>query len=123
MKFEVKNYFLVFLTLILVLPCSLNVQAQKRLLAARDKIQIVAEILKTEDFFEDDYPSETRKKKEVYLLVDNISSEHLPQIKNVEFVLLTKKQIERMKKTGVEYYSFSRFKIKRKTVQVKFNKD
>jgi hypothetical protein len=97
--------------------------AQKKLLAASDKAQIVAAILRKEDFFEDDEPSEANKKKEVYLLADNISSKYLPRIKNVKFLLLSRNQIERMKKTGVEYYSFSHFKVARKVVRVKFAKD
>lgn len=122
MKSNGKKQTLIILALLLF--CSIAVQAQKKLLAAGDKAQIVAAILRKEDFFEDDDPSEAGKKKEVYLLADNISAKYLPRIKNVEFILLSRNQIEEMKKTGVEYYSFSRFKvISGKAVRVKFAKD
>ena len=120
MKLNAKNKIII---LALILFCSIAVQAQKKLLAASDKAQIVAAILKQEDFFEDDEPPEANEKKEVYLLADNISAEYLPRVKNVKFILLGRNQIERMKKTGVEYYSFSRFKVVGKIVRVKFAKD
>lgn len=121
MKINAKKQALIILALVLF--CSVAVRAQKNLLAAGDKAQIVAAILNREDFFEDDEPSEAKKKKDVYLLADNISSKYLPRVKNVKFVILGKNQIERMKKTGVEYYSFSRFKVRGKSVRVKFAKD
>jgi hypothetical protein len=121
MKLNTKKQTLI--TLALILFCSLAVQAQKKLLETSDKAQIVTAILKQEDFFEDDDPSEVDKKKEVYLLADNISAKYLPQIKNIKFKLLSRNQIEGMKKTGVEYYSFSRFKVTRKAVRVKFARD
>lgn len=121
MKLNAKKQILVLLALILF--CSTVVQAQKKLLAASDKSQIIAAILKKEDFFEDDDPSEAKKRKQVYLLAENISSKHLPRIKNVKFIFLSRNQIERMKKIGVEYYSFSRFKVIGKIVRVKFARD
>ncbi|HEX8289564.1 MAG TPA: hypothetical protein VF556_16390 [Pyrinomonadaceae bacterium] len=120
MKLNAKNKLII---LALILFCSTTIQAQKKLLAASDKAQIAAAILRKEDFFEDDAPSEAKKKKEVYLLADNISSKYLPRIKNVKLILLSRNRIERMKKTGVEYYSFSRFKVIGKVVRVKFAKD
>lgn len=120
MKSNAKRQNVVILALILF--CSITVQAQKKLLTAKDKAQIVAAIIKKENFFEYDEPSKT-KRKEVYFLTDNISSTHLPKIKNTNFVRLNENQIEKMKKTGIEYYRFSRFKFVGKAVRVEFTMD
>lgn len=119
MKSNANRQYLMILALILF--CSATVQAQKKL-AAMDKAQIVAVIIKKENFFKYDKPSETQK-KEVYFLTDNISSINLPKIENVDFVKLSKNQIEKSKKTGIEYYSFSRLKFVGKVVRVKFDMD
>ena len=117
MKLNVKKQILIISSLAFLIISSLFVDAQTNQLSESDKAQIIATILKKQKFRDPEYPDADHT---VYLLADDISFELLPQIKDIEFVSITEKQIDEMKKTGVEYYSFGEFEVKGKTVEVTF---
>lgn len=119
MKFDKKQVLIIVLLAFLAVS-SLVVYAQTTQLSESDKAQIITIILKNQKFRDPEYPNADHT---VFLLADNISFELLPQIKDVEFVTITKKQIDEMKKTGVEFYSFSAFEVKEKTIEVTFGRD
>ncbi len=108
---------LIALVLIPVLPISLFVHAQTKPLTASDKTQIIKSILKQEDFKDSETWSAGNSENTVYLLVDNISSAQLPQITGVRFVLVTQKEVDEMARTGVEYYRFGDFEVRKAFVR------
>ncbi len=122
MKFNVKKQILIIFSLALVVFSSLVVEAQTKQLAETDKAQIIATILKRQKFKDPEY-SNADAEQTVYLLENNLSAEQLPKIKDIKFVLITEKQIDEMKKNGVEYYSFSEFEFTGKTVELAFSRE
>ena len=119
MKLNVKNQIIIIFSLALFLFSALVVVTQTKQLAENDKAQIVSTILTKQKFKDPEYPNAGDT---VYLLAEGISFELLPQITGVKFVPITEKQIDEMKKTGVEYYSFSEFEVKGKTIEVTFSR-
>ncbi len=123
LKLNIKKQNSLALTVILVLFCSFIVSAQTRQLAENDKTQIIQAILKREDFKSPEVCCfDSKAENIVYLLAENISAEQLPKLKSIKFVLLTATEIEEKRKTGIEYYSFSEFEVRKSKVQVFFSR-
>lgn len=77
-------------------------------LSADDKIQIVNSILKSYKFGIPD-SSDTKKKNIHLVLPDEISPEQISPIKNINFVFIGDKEIEKLKETGGNYFRFGEF--------------
>ena len=117
---NLRKQILIGLALISTALTPLFVQAQTKRLTASDKAQIVKSILKRENFKDSETWSADNAENTVYLLPENISSEKIPQIKGISFVLITPKQVEELKTTGVEYYRFGDFEVRKTLVRVFF---
>jgi hypothetical protein len=116
-----KQQTLIGSTLLLISLCPFVAEARVRSLTERDKAQIVGSILRRDNFRE----SETWKdnaENTVYLLAESIPAMHLPQIKGIGFVLIKPGEVDEMKKTGVEYYEFSEFEVRKTSVRVFFRR-
>ena len=83
-----------------------NPVAGQRKLSQRDKSQIIQSILRGDDFAQ----SETWRDKldnRIYRLADNISPTDFPPRRGVKFTIIDQNEVDRLSKTGVEYYQFS----------------
>ena len=121
MELSVKQQTLIGATLLLIYLSPFVAKAQVNRLTERDKTQIIGSILRQENFKH----SETWKdnaENTVYLLAGNISSRYLPRIEGIRFVLIKPEDLEEMKKTGVEYYDFSGFEIRKTFERVIFRR-
>ena len=121
MELNAKKQTLIWSTLLLISLSTFSAQAQVKRLTDEDKAQIIGSILRQENFKD----SETWKdnvENTVYLLADNISATYLPQIEGIRFVLIKPEELEEMKKTGVEYYDFSEFEIRKRSVRIIFRR-
>ena len=58
----------------------------------------------------------------MYLFKDNVNYRRLPRFRSFKFVLIISRQVDEMKKAGVEYYSFSDFGIAKNSVEVTFGR-
>ncbi len=105
----------IIFSLTLVITC--NAQKSKTLPDV-EKIQIIKEILSNTDFSRDLVESENRKI--VYLSMENISAELLPQLPPINFILLSEEEIEAKTKSGFGYHAFGEFKTKGSKVLVNF---
>lgn len=119
MKLNMKKINLNSFLIIFLVIAPLFVNAQINRLSKSDKAQIITIILKEQKFRDSKYPNTDKR---VYILMDNISFNLLPKIKDIEFVSITQNQIDEMKKTGVEYYSFGEFKVNGKNIEVSFSR-
>ena len=97
--------------------------AQSRQLSSRDKARIIQAILRREDFADSETWRSELAENTVYLLEDNVSINQLPRIKAVKFILISQRQVDEMKKTGVEYYRFDEFKVRPSGVRVSFTRE
>ncbi len=79
--------------------------AQSKRLSSRDRIHIVHAILKGETYTDSETWRPDVVENTVYLLRETLSVNDLPQIKGIRFVLITQRQIDEMKATGVEHLS------------------
>ncbi len=123
LKLNIRKQNSLTLTIILILFCSFVVSAQTKQLPKNDKTQIIQAILKREDFKNPEICCfDAKAENTVYLLAENISTEQLPNLKNIKFALITAAEIEEKRKTGIEYYSFSEFEVKKSKVEVFFSR-
>src|SRR6266568_4409489 len=107
--------------LLVCLVCPVVTSAQVNRLTTRDKTQIIQSILRRYDFTQ----SETWRdntENTVYLLAENISPADLPSRNGVRFNIIERDQIERLKKTGIEYYQLSRIEIGKNAVRISFTR-
>lgn len=88
-----------------------------------DRTQIIQAILRRENFAESETWRSDIAENLVYLLRGNVSVNQFPRVKGVRFVLITQQQIDEMKKTGVEYYSFGGFRRGKSIVRVAFTRE
>ena len=96
-----------------------NPAAAQSKLTKRDKSQIIQSILRGYDFTK----SETRRdsREHTILLLDkNISPGNIPSRKGVKFTIVKQDEIDRLRKTGVEYYEFRPFEVTKTGVRVSF---
>ena len=94
-----------------------NLLAQSKV-STNNKAEIIKAILQQENFTESETWRPDVTENFVYLLRRNVPIKHLPRVRAVRFVVITPQQIQEMKKTGVEYYSFGRFRRKKSVVSV-----
>jgi hypothetical protein len=94
--------------------------AQAKRLSSHDGIQIIQAIRKGETYTDAEMWRSDEAENTVYLLSENLSVNDLPQIKGVRFVVITQQQIDEMKSTGVEYYRFGNFQLRKSNVRVFF---
>ncbi|MCA1637780.1 MAG: hypothetical protein LC768_05500 [Acidobacteria bacterium] len=98
----------------------LAVEAQIKKVAERDKAQIIKTILKNYNFIKDSAVTKDNTAKTIYLFVGNIPSKQIPQIKGIDFVFITQKEIDKLDKTVPDYYQFGEFRVKKKSVRTYF---
>ena len=117
MKLERALTIIFTVNLLLLFP--FFVKAQIKPLTLADKSQIIKLIFRQWKF-KDSNAKKSEFEETVYFSSENISSLTLPKIKEIKFVVLSESQIEEMKKTGVKYYTFSKFVRKEKNIEVRF---
>jgi predicted nuclease of predicted toxin-antitoxin system len=88
-------------------------------LTDKDKAQIIESILLDTDFLNRGLRVGERKEV-VYLSTENISPELVPEVRGINFVLLSPEEVEEKSKTGLRFYAFGEFKVKGSKVLVSF---
>ena len=108
---------------LIVVACLLlsNQVAGQRKLTARDKSQIIRFILQRYDFSHTESCCDDAENT-IYLLAENISPADVPSRKGLKFTIIERDEIDRLRKTGVEYYQFSTFKIAQTGVRLSFTR-
>ena len=107
-----------FLTVVACLVLSIQVAARPQL-SARDKSQIIRFILQHYDFSQTESCCDDAENI-IYLLAENISLADVPSRKGLTFTVIERDKIDRLRKTGVEYYQFSTFEIAQTDVRLSF---
>jgi hypothetical protein len=105
--------------LVASLLCPVFAGAQVKRLTDPDKTQIIQSILRRYDFAQSETWNDNSQNT-VYLLSENISPADVPSLKGVTFTIVEPDQIDRLKKTGIEYYRFTRFEIGKTAVRISF---
>ena len=118
LKKQISIFFAVVATFF---PASADAQSKR--LSSRDRIQIVQAILEGETYSDSETWRSDVAENAVYLLRQTLSVNDLPQIKGIRFVLISQRQIDEMKATGVEYYRFGNFQVRKSTVRIFFKRE
>jgi hypothetical protein len=111
-----------YLTLLLVVASALilpNPVAGQSKLTERDKSQIIQTILRGYDFTQSETGPDIREYT-ILLRGANISPGDIPSRKGVKFTIVKQDEIDRLRKTGVEYYEFRAFEVTKTGVRVSF---
>jgi hypothetical protein len=116
-----KQISFLFAVVATCFPASADTQSKR--LGSRDRIQIVQTILKGETYTDSETWRSDAAENTVYLLRENLSVNDLPEIKGIRFVLITQRQIDEMKKTGIEYYRFGNFQLRKSNVRISFTRE
>ena len=116
-----KQISILFAVVATFFPASADAQSKR--LSSRDRIQIVQAIIKGETYADSETWRSDVAEHTVYLLRETLSVNDLPQIKGIRFVLITQRQIDEMKATGVEYYRFGNFQLRKSNVRIFFTRE
>ena len=124
MKLDAAKTSSIFSVMLLVFLFSAVAKAQTIQLTENDKFQIITEILKKQELkWDTAYSplSKSRPKNTIYLLADNLPAVSFPPIKNVNFEVITQKEINDSTET-ISYYQFGDFEVKQDSVKVVFSR-
>ena len=122
MKLNVKTQIFIAFASVLTFLSPTVIEAQTKQLSESNKSQIIAAILRKENFKDSELSGDDTEKT-IHLLAENISAKQVLQIKGKKFVFITQPQVDEMKKNGVEYYSFGEFEVRKSSVRVYFGRD